>query len=298
MGSLAGILTGLLTGGGQPTIDLSQLYNTINNAGQYQRQIINALPPEIQKNLAQYAQSLQGASTTFGQNVAQQGQKFLGDVSSLYGPNSPAAQAQYGAAKQQIYSTVPGTQEAIRNVLAGTGGLQRGNAATALAQPYVQAAQQYGQTAANIGATQTQEQQRAIQSALQTINNMEASVFQQQFGMSREQAAQILQTGNTALQQQLSELINQSVQQTNQTLGLQGVQSTNAYNNALLNQAQNNALIGQGVNLGLTGLTPGVTGPMGGVQGILAGLLGPGGQPTDTNMENLQSLLETNVGGR
>lgn len=278
MGSnIAGIVTGLLSKGG-PSIDLSALYNTIQNAGQYQQQIINALPADIQKNLATYAQSQNKAGATYQNNTQTQLNDYLGKITGLYGPNSAAAQAQKAANTQSIYSTVPGTQNAIRNALAATGGLQRGAAGTALAQPYVAAAQANSQANANVNAAQTAAGQQATQQALSTVNSMEASMFQQLFGMSKEQATQILTSGNQALQTQLSDLINQSNNQTNQTLGVEGIQANNNYQNAVADTANTNGIIANGVNLGINGLSS-MYGNFGGgdMSGIFQGLTSGGG---------------------
>jgi len=241
--SLGGIVAGLVgSGQGEKTIDLSALLDTIKNAGQYQQTIINALPPEIQQNLAQYAAQMQGAGTTYQGNVTNQGADYLQQIQGLYGPNSPAATAQKTANTTSAYANVPGTQMAIRNAMAATGGLGRGQAGVALAQPYVQAAQTSGQANMNVNAQQTMAGQQATQQALTTINSMDANMFQQLFGMTQAQATQILQTGNGALQQQLSALINQSNNQTTQMLDIEGTQAQNAYQNALQQAGNQNAI--------------------------------------------------------
>src|SRR4029077_19544304 len=203
--------------------------------------------------------------------VQGQGADYLSKVQGLYGPESPAAQAANIANRQQIYSTVPGTQNAIRNALAATGGLERGNAGIALAQPYINAAQQYGQAAAGTTATQTAAAQGATQQALQTVNTMDTNMLQQLFGMSKEQATQILQTGNQALKDQLAQLINQSQGETNQTLGVQGIQAQNAYQNALQQQANQGAVWNGLGNLAVEGAAMYAGGPAaGGMTGLPA----------------------------
>lgn len=267
MGNIAGIIAGLLSKGGS-TVDLGQLYSTIQNAGQYQQQIINALPAEIQANLAKYAQSQNAAGTTLQGNITSLGNSYLGNVEGLYGPNSAAATAEKAANTKDIYSTVPGTQNAIRNALAASGGLQRGQAGTALASPYVTAASTAAKANAGVNAQQAQAGQSATQQALSTITSMDANTFQQLFGMSLQQAQTILTTGNQALQQQLAQLINQSTTQTNQLLGVGGIGATNGYNNSVLNNQMYNSILGNGVGLGLDT----VSGMFGGAPGIFAGL--------------------------
>lgn len=242
-GGAAGVLSGLIgSGQGEKEIDMAALLQTINSSGQYQQQLINSLPAEIQANLRQYAASQGQALGTLQGQVGAQGAAYTKGLTSIYGPNSDAANAQKSANTQAAYSSVPGTQDAIRNALAATGGLSRGNAGASLAQPYVQAAQNAGQANANVNAQQTQLAQGASAKALDVVNSMDANLFQTQFGMSQQQAQQILSTGNTTLQNQLAQLIMQNQNQTNQTLGVQGIQAQNGYQNALQQQGYQNAI--------------------------------------------------------
>jgi hypothetical protein len=264
-GGAAGIISGLIgSGQGEKTIDMAALWNTIQNAGQYQRQIINSLPPEIQANLDTYAKSQGTSLATLTGQVQGQAADYQKQMGQIYGPNSAAAVTQKAANTQNIYSQVPGTQNAIRNAMAATGGLQRGNAGVALAQPYVAAAQQTGQANAQVNAQQTGAAQGAAVQALNVVNSMEANLFQTQFGMSQAQAQQILTTGNDALKQQLSQLILQSQNETNQALSVQGISAQNGYQNAIQQQANQGAVfngLANGVVNGVMayGATPSAT---------------------------------------
>lgn len=254
MGGLGSIISGLVgSAQGEKSIDMSALLDTIKNAGQYQQQIINALPAQIQQQLSTYAQSQGTNLATLTGQVNKQTDAYTKGLTSIYGPNSEAATAQKTANTQQAYSTVPGTQNAIRNAMAATGGLQRGNAGVSLAQPYVAAAAQAGQANAEVNAQQTQLAQGAAAKALDVVNTMDANLFQTQFGMTQEQAKTILTTGTQTLRDQLSQLLTQSANQTNQTLGVEGIQAQNAYQNALQQQA-NQGAVWQGLgDLAVTG---------------------------------------------
>lgn len=268
IGAGAGVIGGLI-GSGQdlPTIDLGALLSTINSAGQYQQQIINSLPAAIQKQLADYVQQNGAAGAAYQTGVTGTGNDLLAKTAALYGPNSDAANAEKLANKSAIYSTVPGTQDAVRGALAASGGLSRGHAGTALAQPYLQAASAYGQSAMATDAAQTKASQGATQQALSTVASMNDQMFTQLFGMSKAQAQQILTTGTQALQTQLTQLINQSQTQTNQALGVEGLAADNGYQNAVTRGAQQgqiwNGIAGlglQGIQAGFNALGPGSTG--------------------------------------
>lgn len=269
---LGGVVSGLINSGRDlPTVDIQGLLNTINSSGQYQQQLINSMPDQIKQQLMQYSQSLGAGADKYKAAIQGLTQSLQGKSAQLYGPNSDAAVAAKTSAKENIYSTLPGTQNAIRNALAATGGLNRGQASASLAQPYMQAAQQYGQQAGQIDATQTAQSQQAQQKALELATSMDASMFQNLFGMTKDQAAQILTTGTQALREQLAQLLNQSNTQTNQILGAEGVSVNNAYQNAVTRNSQQGAitsgLVGMGIDavtglpLGAPGMAPTGAGP-------------------------------------
>jgi hypothetical protein len=101
MGGISGIISGLVgSGQGENTIDMSALLATIQNAGQYQQQIINALPAQIQQNLQTYAASQGKSLGTLQGQVGAQTQAYSQGMNSIYGPNSDAANAEKLADKQ------------------------------------------------------------------------------------------------------------------------------------------------------------------------------------------------------
>jgi hypothetical protein len=254
IGAGMGVIGGLISNGNSlPTVDMSALLNTINSAGQYQRQLINSLPDNIKQNLLQYTQQMGAGAAQYKDAIQGLTDGMQTKAASIYGPNSEAAVAAKDQSKKDIYSTLPGTQNAIRNALAATGGLGRGSAATALAAPSIQAAQDYARSAGTINADQAKMGQQAQQQALQTATSMDAAMFQNMFGMSKEQATQILQSGNQTLRDQLAQLISQSQGQTGQILSAQGLQATNGYQNAVTRNGQQDAIWTGLANMGING---------------------------------------------
>lgn len=256
LGSLGGTISGLINSGRSlPTVDVSQLLNTINNTQSTNQGLINALPAELQQQIAAYQQQMTGAGNTLQSNVQNQGQDYLNQVSQLYGPNSPAAQAAMAAFKQQAYSTLPGTLNATKAAAAASGGLGRGGAAEMLGKAIQAPATAVSQNAANVTAQQLQAGQQATQQALATVNNMDDQMFNQLFGMSKDMATTILNSGRQDLKDQLSQLINSNNTAATQTLGVEGLAANNAYQNAVTrNQQLANNTSGL-VNLGLNGIS-------------------------------------------
>lgn len=270
LGSVAG---GLINAGRKlPSIDLSALFDTIRKSGAYQKELINNLPASLKPLYDQYQTSLGEAGTTLQNTTNEIGQNLLDRTKAVYDPNGAAAQATLAALKMQDYSTLPGTLTNLRAQLAATGGLARGGAGKALTSAVLAPAAQYAQQAANTTAQQLNLGQNATIQAINKVASMDDATANSLFGMSKEQASQILQYGRQDLRDQLTQLINQSVQESNQMLGVQGIQAQNAYQNALTRNQQQAAITNGLVDLGINGVSSFATSGMGGGAG--AGMSG------------------------
>jgi len=250
-GDAASVVGGLINNGRRlPTVDISSLLNTINNNQSTNNALVNGMPAEMQKLIAAYqAQQNQGGNT-LQTNVNQIGQNLLDQTKANYDPNSPAVQATLAALKQQDYSTLPGTVNALKSQLAGSGGLANGGAARAITSAVLAPASAYSGQAATVQGQQLQQQQQNVQAALNKIASMDDTTAQQIFGMTTQQATQILQSGRQDLQTQLADLINNNNTATQQTLGAEGVAVNNAYQNGVTRNAQQGAIVNGLVNLG------------------------------------------------
>lgn len=246
--AVGGVISGVLNKGGVSAPDLTALFNTIKNAGENQKDMINALPAEIKPLYDQYIASTNAAGTALQTGTTGVTQGLLDKTSANYGPE--VAKAEEDAAKTAIYANLPGQQAAIREALAATGGFDRGTASKQLAAPVLQAGQAVSQNVANVEAQQLQAKQAATQQAINTVASMDEATLNNIFGMSKEQATAILQGNRQDLKDQLTSLVNQSVNQTNQTLGVQGADITNKYNQAVAQKAQQDAFNNSLVNLG------------------------------------------------
>lgn len=248
-GDAAGVVAGLINSGNSvPTPDLTQLFETIKNAGENQRNLINALPAELQKQYEAYAAENKTASADLKAGTDAIGDTLLKKTEANYGPE--ATKAALSAVKGDIYAELPGQEDAIRQTLAATGGFDRGTAGKQLAAPVLQAAQKYASAAANITADQLKAKQTATQAALQTVTSMDSAALQSTFGMSKEQALQILNGNRQDLKDQLTDLINQSARETQQIVGVQGDDAINDYRKEVAENAQRTALTNGLVNLG------------------------------------------------
>jgi hypothetical protein len=252
IGGAAGVISGLINGDrSQPTPDLAALFQTIASSGANERQLINQLPVDLQPLYANYKASLGAAGNDFQAANAAIGQNLTDKTAALYGPNSPAATATLAALKQQDYSTLPGTLTNLRSQLAATGGLARGGAGKAITQAVLAPAAQYSQQAATVTGQQLTAQQQAQQAAINKVAALDETTAQTMLGMSKEQATQILTTGRQDLRDQLTQLINQSNNQTTQTLNAEGIATNAGYANAVANNANQAAVVNGLVNTGV-----------------------------------------------
>lgn len=269
---IGGVVSGLINNSrGIPSMDLSALFDTIKQSGARERDLINALPENIKPLYDQYKTGLGQAGTNLQSSTDTIGKNLMDQTTELYGPNSPAVQATLAALKQQDYSTLPGTLTNLKANLAASGGLERGGAGKAITQAVLAPAATYSQQAATVTGQQLQQQQQATQQAINKIAAMDDATAQSLFGMSKEQATTILTSGRQDLQQQLTGLINQSTNETNQMLGVEGMKAQNEYDRALENRKQQAALTNGLVNLGVNGISSFATSGMGGGAGAGAG---------------------------
>lgn len=251
--AIGGVIGGLLGKGPVSAPDLSQLFAIIDSAGSEQRNLINQLPADLQKQYADYKASNAAAGNTLQSSITQNNADLLSQTKANYDPNGPVVKAAEDAAKTAIYADVPGQQAAIRQALASTGGFGRGTASKQLAAPVIQAGSKIAQSFSNITADQLAKGQAATQQAINTINSVDDATANTLFGMSKDQALQILQGNRQDLKDQLSSLINQSNNQTNQKLGVVGADITNKYNQNVAENAKSNADLNSWINLGVQG---------------------------------------------
>lgn len=256
-GDAASVVAGIINSGRSiPKPDLDKLFATIKNAGESQRGLINSLPDDLKPLYDEYAKSTNQASSDLKTGTTAIGDQLKKETEANYGPE--ATRAALDAVKGDIYSELPGQQDAIREALAASGGFDRGTAGKQLAAPVLQAAQKYASAAATITAEQLKSKQQATQQAINTVASMDSQALQSAFGMSKEQATQILTGNRQDLKDQLTSLINQSNTETNQVLGVEGDVAMNNYRQQVAGNTQKDALVNGVANLGADAISAGL----------------------------------------
>lgn len=246
--SLAGGLAGSIFGRKQlPQFDTTTINNLVNQGAQNERGYAQQLVPGVNKNLGAFQTGVQGAenTATAAQNAA--GQAYTSELDPI---TSRILNAQKDTLKQNLFGAVPEAENAAREALAAGGGLQRGVAAETLAKIPIQAAQQYGQGVQGLNTQSLQAKQQA-QGQLFTE---ESAQIAEKLGIDRDTYQQILNTGDSALQTQLSNLIESSRNQTNQLVNAEVARQTGNFAAGSQNAANQNAIFNSLANLGGTAL--------------------------------------------
>lgn len=273
LGSAAGVVSGLINGKrGIPTPDLTALFKTIKDSGTKQRELIKQLPDDLKPLWDDYIAANQATGQDLTTGTSAIGDELMKKTEANYGPE--ATRIALDGIKGDIYAELPGQQDAIRQALAATGGFDRGTASKQLSAPILQAAQKYASAAASITAEQLKTKQAATQQAINTIASMDNQALQAVFGMNKEQAVQILNGNRQDLKDQLTDLINQSNNETSQTLSVQGAQVNNEYQKKVAQNAQKSAMTNAWVNLGADAVE-GAAGAIGGMPGFLSAINSP-----------------------
>lgn len=279
--AIASVLAGLLNGNRDlPTVDMGNILSSIQQNRQTNQSLINQLPEAMAPMYAAYGNSLTGAGTQLRADTTGIGQNLLDKTNSLYGPDSDAVKATLAGLKTSDYSTLPGTLNALKASLAATGGLERGGAAKALTAATLAPAQQFSAQSADVMGKQLMTQQSNVQAALNKIAAMDDATANSIFGMSKDQAANILQFGRNDLKDQLSQLINNNNAATAATSAAYGVGDNNAYQNAVTRGAQQTAIVNGLASAGAQGASS--LGDMFGTGGTSATSYNPDSMSTPT----------------
>jgi len=176
---------------------------------------------------------------------------------------------QQAKAQELAFRNLPAAQQAIKENLAATGGLQRGAAIRALQAPVLQASQQASDMGFQI---QEQAQLRNIarkEQALDTIFETGQGAALQKLGIDRGTASVLLNTGREDILNRAMALADIEAQRTQGLLEIEQLRQTQNITREQAKRAQRGALIGGLGSLAGAGL--GMMVPGGGLAGAAIG---------------------------
>ena len=186
-----------------PSTNTAAVRNLIQQGSEEEQRQIARLRPETQAQLDQFRTDTQGAQAkaTAAQEASRT--RLLQDLDPI---TSRLLRSQTDQLKRSTFGSIPETQQAVREALAASGGLNRGVAAEELARVPIEAARQFGEGAASL----QQESLKTTEDALQDLQEQESQLIAKNLGIDQQTYDTILRTGNDALIKELDALIDES----------------------------------------------------------------------------------------
>ncbi len=237
-----------------PQIDTTALNNIVDAGGMEQRRIVSGTQPRLREQTDRFVGDTQGAVDRTTEERQNQNNSFL---ASLKTKRNALDTEQFNRGAEQIRGGVKPAQDALREVLAGSGvGLQGGAAIRQLSQPVLQAESQVTDLASML----SQNAAQAEMSATEKVYDNDLDFGLQKLGIDRDTYNAVLSSGRTDLINEMNAYLGESEQRTSDKLGIEQLRQTNNIASASAanadRTARNNALIGAGTSLVGYGMTP------------------------------------------
>lgn len=223
--------------------DISGIQNLIQQGGQEERAQLARLRPETQKLTDTFRSDVSGAQDRARADQAASGKALISELDPV---TSRLLQSQTDQLKRTTFGQIPEAQQAAREALAATGGLQRGVSAESLARVPIEAARTFGEGAANL----QQESLRTQQDALQNLQSQESQLISKNLGIDADTYNTILNSGNAALIGELNGLIEEARNRTQGLVGAEQFRQTGNVANAAAENANQQAIYSSLTNLG------------------------------------------------
>jgi len=236
----------------------------------------------------------QGLGQGFVDTSRQQAMDFGRNLENI--DTSDMVKQRQAKAQELAFRNLPAAQQALRENLAATGGLNRGAAIRPLQQPVLQASQQAADQAFNIQSQADQDTIARREQALGTLFNTEQGAALQKLGIDEDTARTLMETGRSDVLGRAMQLAGIEGQRTQGLLDIETLAQRQDMAKDAAKRQQKTALLnmlGQGVGAA-AGFAAG--GPMGmSVGSQLGGSLGTaagGGQANfQPGISDLASLL-------
>lgn len=239
-GGLAGSIFGRKKKG---SFDVSRINALLEAGGEQQRRLISELRPETEKQLTQFRTDVEGAQQRAGTAQEASRNRLLSELDPV---TSRLLQSQTDQLKRTTFGQIPEAQQAAREALAATGGLQRGVSAESLARIPIETARTFGEGAANL----QQESLRTQQEALQNLQSQESQLVAKNLGIDEQTYNTILNTGNAALINELNALVDESRRRTEGLVGAEQFRQTGNLAAASADEANRQAIFQSLTGLG------------------------------------------------
>jgi len=258
---------------------------------------------EVEKGFAQlpqFSQQFEKKQGELGQGFVdtsrQQAMDFGRNLENI--DTSDMVKQRQAKAQELAFRNLPAAQQALRENLAATGGLNRGAAIRSLQQPVLQASQQAADQAFNIQSQADQDTIARREQALEGLFKTEQGAALQKLGIDKDTARLLMENGRSDVLERASALAGIESARTQGLLDIELARQQDDIRQDQAKSARRGALLGSLGSLAGAGAGMALTGgsPMGAMLGgQLGGSLGglAGGQQANftPGMTNLAMLL-------
>lgn len=183
-----------------PQVDVAGLTKLAQDTAGRKREIMGSLDPKLQPLSQQYEGTQGRIGSQYTADVGKMGEGYLADVEKT---GQAKDTAQFNLAQEQTFRQLPQVQQAIRESLAGTGGLGRGYAVTELAKAPLQAAQNLSDLTKELAIAGGDRKAAALDRVYQTNSGAALN----KLGIDRDTAQMLLETGRSDILTQAAQAL-------------------------------------------------------------------------------------------
>lgn len=234
-------------------IDVTPLAQTIKAGAARQRQGVLRLRPSLQPLTSQLKTGTEQAVQEAGEAGRTSSAKFLEDIGQLYSPEATRNTANLYS--QRVLEQQPTIEQARRESLAATGGLNRGAASRSATQAASDLATTLSRGQQDIALQGEQDRQQALAAAKEKAFNLDQNFIQQKLGIDRDTLGTIFSTGREDLIREALDLLNINTNETQQMLDLQKFGINQNYAGSVAGAQGHNELLNTLLQGGLQGLS-------------------------------------------
>lgn len=229
-----------------PQVDVAGLTRLAQDTAGRKREILGQLSPKLDPLSAKFEGTQGQIGSQYRADVGKMGEGFLADIEKT---GQAKDTAQFNLAQEQTFRQLPQVQQAIRESLAGTGGLGRGYAVTELAKAPLQAAQNLSDLTQELAIAGGDRKAAALDRVYQTNSGAALN----KLGIDRDTAQMLLETGRSDILTQAAQALGIEDQLAEDLFGIQQLAMGQGFaRNAAENENRQNitnALVGIGGNL-------------------------------------------------
>jgi hypothetical protein len=224
-------------------VDVAGMNNIINQTSAQKKSLITGVNPKLEPLTDQYKQ---GATAAFENTDAAREQNNADYLKQFDASGSAYGDKLFAATSARIKQALPQKQADTREIMAATGGLQRGASATALMADARDNTMQVNDAATEIGLSQLKGQQDAIT----RIHSLDDGYLRDKLGMTRDDLNMILNSGREDIIREFTSLLDEADQTGADRLGAEQLRVGSSQAADIANNQNRMAIINAAIQAG------------------------------------------------